>query len=175
MKKKSSLVKLVTAAVFAALTCVATMVISIPIPATRGYVNVGDSVVLIGAFLLGPYYGAAAGALGSALADLFLGYAYFAPGTFLIKGLMALIAALIFSALRDKTKLPFLPAAAAGELWMVLGYFLYESALLGYGAAALGSVPSNLIQAAGGAVIACVLFRALIAVPEIRRFTEKEG
>ena len=97
--KHDKLIKLVLAALFAALTCVATMLIHIPMPATNGYINLGDGMVLLGAFLLGPAYGFAAGGLGSMLADLLLGYASYAPGTFIIKGLTALVAALILRAL----------------------------------------------------------------------------
>lgn len=173
--KKDRTLQLVMAALFAALTCVATMTISIPIPATRGYVNVGDCMVLLGAFLLGPYYGAASGALGSALADLLLGYTYYAPGTAVVKGLMALIAALLFSLLQHRSKLSILFASIVGELWMVLGYFLYESTVLGYGLGALASVPANLIQAAGGALLAAVLYRMLMAMPQLKHFQSKEG
>ena len=57
--KHEKLIKLVLAALFAALTCVATMLIHIPMPATNGYINLGDGMVLLGAFLLGPVYGMA--------------------------------------------------------------------------------------------------------------------
>ena len=75
----------------AALTCVATIVIKIPSP-LNGYINLGDCIVLLSGWLLSPVYGFFAAGLGSALADLFSGYAAYAPATFLIKGLMALIA-----------------------------------------------------------------------------------
>ena len=64
---------IVTTALMAALACVATMVIRVPSP-TGGYMNLGDTVVLLGAFLLGPWYGALAGGIGSALADVLSGY-----------------------------------------------------------------------------------------------------
>ncbi len=176
--KQTKLLRLVTAAVFAALTCVATMIVNIPIPATKGYVNMGDCIVLLGAFFLGPVYGMAAGALGSMLSDVFLGYAQYAPGTLVIKGLMALLAAVLFLALRKKIRttslLPAIVSAFAGEIWMVTGYFAYESLLLGYGLAAAASVPANLLQAAGGLVLSALLFRALCAVPAIRRMTERK-
>ena len=174
--KKDGVLRLVKAAVFAALTCVATMIISIPIPAVKGYVNAGDCVVLLGAVLLGPYYGAASAALGSALADLLLSYAYYAPGTLIVKGLMALLAVRLYLMLKHRTKFSVVIAAISGELWMVLGYFLYESAVLGYGLGAVGGVPANLLQAAGGALLAVLLLRALTAVPQSRLlFEEKEG
>ena len=63
--KHQKLYRLVLAALFAALIFVATNIIRVPIPATDGYINLGDCVVLLGAFLLGPVYGAAAGGVGS--------------------------------------------------------------------------------------------------------------
>ena len=58
------------AALMAAMACVATMVIKIPIPATGGYINLGDCIVLLSGIILGPVYGGIAAGLGSALADL---------------------------------------------------------------------------------------------------------
>ena len=78
-------------ALFAALCCVATVLITIPLPAS-GYFNTGDVFVLLSAWCLGPIYGVAAAAIGSALGDLFLGYALYAPVTFFVKGLTAFVA-----------------------------------------------------------------------------------
>ena len=55
--------KLVLAALLAALVCVATMVVQIPSP-MQGYVNLGDCFVLLSGWLLGPWYGFAAGGIG---------------------------------------------------------------------------------------------------------------
>ncbi len=166
--KQDKLVKLVLAAIFAALSCVATMLISIPMPATNGYINLGDGAVLLGAFLLGPGYGAAAGALGSMLADLLLGYAVYAPGTLLIKGLMALCAALVLGALKNKPLAGSVVGGLTGELVMVFGYFLYESTVLGYGLAAAASIPGNGIQGLVGLVAAVAVYQALRAFPSVR-------
>lgn len=153
--------RLVYSALFAALCCAATMAIRIPTP-TGGYVNAGDAVVLLGAFMLGPVWGACAAGLGSALADIFSGYALYAPGTFAIKALTALAAALLLKRLpENKLTASAVAASAAAELWMVLGYFLYESLVLGYGTAALGSVPGNLAQAVFGCAAGTALFLAL--------------
>ena len=69
---------------FAALGCAGTMVIQVPSP-TGGYMNLGDAVVILGAWLLGPAYGAAAGGVGPAMADLLSGYAVYVPATLVIK------------------------------------------------------------------------------------------
>ena len=133
--KDKTVRKLVFAALFAALSCVATMVIKIPTP-IGGYIHVGDAVVLLAGFLLGPWWGAAAAGLGSGLADLIAGYGLYVPGTFIIKFVVALIGgSLLRSAfIKNKTVRAF-AAGIIGEIVMVLGYLAYEAFLLGYGAA----------------------------------------
>ena len=91
--------KLVTCAMLAAIACVATMIIRIPIP--KGYVNFGDCIVLLGGFLLGPVSGALAAGIGSSLADIFSGYAIYALPTFIIKGLMAFVGAVLLKRFSD--------------------------------------------------------------------------
>ena len=92
----------------------------------RGYVNLGDCAVLLSAWVLGPWYGGAAAGLGSMLADL-LSYPHYAPGTLVIKFTMAVAAAYIFEAMRERSgKLAAqLIGGAAAEIIMVLGYFGY--------------------------------------------------
>lgn len=169
--KHDKLIKLVLAAVFAALTCVATMMIHIPMPATNGYINLGDGMVLLSAFLLGPVYGMAAGGLGSMLADVLLGYAAYAPGTLIIKGLMALCAAQLMGALRSKTRAGLIVGALAGEAIMILGYFAYEGLILGYGLAAAASIPGNAIQGTAGMIVSILAYQALHAVPAIKKLS----
>ena len=55
--QNEKLLRMVTAAALAALTCVATMVVSVPIPATKGYFNLGDSIVLLCGVFLGRLFG----------------------------------------------------------------------------------------------------------------------
>ena len=90
--------KMVLAALMAALTYVATMVVQIPSP-MQGYVNLGDCCVLLSGWILGPWWGGAAAGIGSMLTDLLNGYAHYAPGTLVIKALDAIAAALIVKAL----------------------------------------------------------------------------
>lgn len=169
--KHDNLVKLALAAVLTALTCVATMLIHIPMPATNGYINLGDALVLLCVFLLGPaWYGVAAAGLGSMLADLLLGYAVYAPGTLIIKCLVALTAALVVRA--GHGKMPALIVGAiAGEALMVLGYFAYEGLALGYGLAAAASIPGNALQGAAGAVVGILAYKTLVAVPSVKKLS----
>jgi uncharacterized membrane protein len=158
----------VLCALFAALCCLATMVIQVPAPLV-GYLNLGDCVVLTGAFVLGPWYGALAAGLGSALADLFSGYVQYVPATFVIKGLVALVAGLVFWLLCKKMCIPGLPSRAIagllGETIMVLGYFAYEALALGYGVAALSGMPFNMLQAVLGVVTSTLLGTLLLKIP----------
>lgn len=154
--------KMVLSALMAALVCVATMIIEIPSPA-NGYVNLGDCFVLLAAWLLGPWYGAAAAGLGSMLTDLFMGYAYYAPGTLVVKGLMAVVAAGIYHGMHHRRpKTACLVSGLAAEVWMVAGYFLYADFFLGYGAiGAAASILGNLVQGAVGLVAGMALLAIL--------------
>ncbi len=148
--------KLVMAAMFCALSCVATMVIRIPSP-MNGYVNLGDCFVLLGGWFLGPYYGFLAGGVGSALADFILGYGHYVPGTFVIKGLMGLAAALLFKKFGGGTKSLVISGFIA-EVIMVLGYFGFASLLLGKGLGAARSIPGNIFQGAVGLIAGTLLY-----------------
>ncbi len=161
--KKNSLRLLVGTAVFAALVCAATMVITIPVPVTGGYIHPGDGIALLAGWMLGPFWGFAAAGIGSAMADLLLGYVVYVPGTLIIKGLIGLLAGLIRRAIK-KRRISAVIAAVVAEAVMVLGYFLYESLLLGYGMAAAAAVPGNLVQAAGGIALFTVLSAVLHSV-----------
>ena len=158
--KDKKILRLVQAALLAALTCVATMVIQIP--TGGGYLNPGDCFVQLSGWILGPWYGFIAAGLGSMLADLFAGYAMYAPGTFLIKGLDALVSALIFRAMAGRHRLAgSILGGAVGGLMMALGYFGYESVVLGLGLAAAANIPGNLAQALFGLVTAVILSEVL--------------
>jgi uncharacterized membrane protein len=79
------------AAIFASLVFVATTIFSIYVPQTRGFFNIGETMVYTTALLFGPIIGAFAGGVGSMLADLFLGYPHYAPATLVIKACEGII------------------------------------------------------------------------------------
>jgi uncharacterized membrane protein len=74
-------------AFYVALVTVSTIIFTVYVPATRGYFNIGEAAIYVVALLSGRYFGAVAGGMGSALADLLLGYYIFAPATLVVKGL----------------------------------------------------------------------------------------
>ncbi len=163
--KNRSVYKLVSAALFAALACMATMVIQLRLT-PNGYVNLGDCVVLLCAWVLSPAYGMAAAGIGSAMADVLSGFAYYAPATFLIKALMALSGGMVFRALSQHRTRRLLPAcilsAAVAEAVMAGGYYIFEAFVLGLGPIpALASMPGNALQAACGGVSGTVAYLLL--------------
>lgn len=151
--------KIVMAAMLAALACVATMIIKIPSP-LKGYLNLGDCIVLVAGWMLSPTYGFLAAGLGSALADLFSGYVTYAPATFVIKGLMALIAFYGFKLLHNKIgNLPSrIITGILAEIMMILGYFAFEGFLYGF-VPSLVNIPANGVQGIAGLIIGVILIK----------------
>ena len=151
--------KIVGAALFAAIVYIATSVIIIPSP-LKGYLNLGDCVVLLAGWMLASGYAFLAAGLGSALADLFVGYVTYAPATFVIKGAMAFVAFACFRLMNKKIgKLPSqIIGAVLAEILMVMGYFVFEGFLYGF-APSLVNVPANAVQGAAGIVIGVTLIK----------------
>ena len=158
-KRKSVNQKIVITALLAALTCVATMVIKIPSP-LKGYLNLGDCVVLLAGWMLSPVCGFLSAGLGSALADLFSGYVMYAPATFVIKGLMAIIAFYGFKLLhKNFGNLPSkIVAGIVAEIVMILGYFVFEGFLYGFGPSVV-NIPANAVQGIVGLILGCILVK----------------
>ena len=149
--------KIVLASMFAALCCVATMIIKIPSP-LKGYINLGDCMVLLSGFMLTPVYGFLAAGLGSALADIFSGYVVYAPVTFLIKGIMALVAYFTFKLMKNKIGNTFsrIVGGVIAEIVMILGYYVFEGFMYGFVASAV-NIPANAVQGVAGIIIGVIL------------------
>jgi uncharacterized membrane protein len=165
----STAMKIALAAVFGALVFVVTSLIPpIAIPATSGYFNLGETIIYVAALVFGPLTAVLAGGIGSMLADLYLGFAFFAPGTLIIKGLEGAIVGFLNFKLRKLIPNSTFRASLSiliGGLEMVLGYFLYETLALGYPfAAALVEVPFNLVQMAIGLIVAIPIMHAVLRV-----------
>lgn len=168
----NNLKKLILAALFAALSCVATMSIRIPTPGTGGYIHPGDAIVILSGVILGPVWGFFAGGIGSALSDLIGGYFVYVPITFVIKGLVALVAGHLYQKIGKTQKSRYVAVVLCGVADIILvagGYFVCEYFIYGAGAAA--SIPANIIQGIGGLVISCILYPILISIPNVRQMT----
>lgn len=179
--------KIVMAALMAAMTCIATMVLMIPSP-MNGYVNLGDGLVLLSGIILGPIYGGAAAGIGSMMADLLSGYAHYAPGTLIIKALAAVVGGFIYhwsiTKLSSNKKLnssivshslPIILAGIGGGIIVTGGYFFYSSLFLGKGLAAIASIPGNIIQNILGILISSALMPFLMKTPFVKELMVKEA
>lgn len=157
---KNTTQKIVISSMFAALACVATMIIKIP-SGLNGYLNLGDCVVLLAGWMLSPVYAFLAAGIGSALADVLSGYMLYAPVTFLIKGTMAVAAYVLFSVLSKNQRVHMgrIISGLAAECVMILGYYTFEAVL--YGAkASLVNISGNALQGAAGLVMGIFLVNA---------------
>lgn len=177
--------KIVITAVMIALTYVATTLIKIQTP-TMGYIHLGDCVVLLCGYLLGPWLGAFAAGTGSMFADILSPYIIYAPGTFVIKAVNAFVASLIFTFIQNRSSTPKKPlhqifallvSGILAESLMVIGYFGYDilvAVILNNGpgamtlpagiAYALTSVPFYIVKAIVNIAIVTALFPVLSKV-----------
>ena len=161
--------KVAVAAIFAALVAVATLTFVIPIPATSGYFNLGETLIYVAALLFGPLVGTIAGG-GAAIADMLVA-PQFAAGTFAIKAIEGFLVGYLTKKLNRKIKSLTLCATIAiviGGFEMVLGYFLYETIALG-STLALLEVPFNIVQMLVGLIIAVPIMHAVLRVfPQLK-------
>lgn len=162
---KSNTKKLTLTAMFTALVFLATRFLAFPGPLPPGYINLGDSVIIICAVMMGSSSAGFAGAFGSAIADItYPGGIIFAPFTFVVKGLVGIIAGLIA---KKSSMLSIIIASIAGGLVMVGGYFLAEWLLLPFldetfgKSFAIAELPFNFIQAGINSTIAIILSTVL--------------
>ena len=180
--------KLVIAALMAAFTCVATMIIKFQTP-TFGYIHLGDGLVLLCGIVLGPVTGGLAAGIGSMFADIFSGYITWAPATLIIKALTAFVAGLLFHKLQKVLKgkytrpVSIILGGLIGETIMVIGYFLYEAGLAsvvngsfssvalaaGFASSATG-IPFNIVQGLVGIIISLLLLPILSKIEDIREW-----
>lgn len=142
-----------------ALVCICTMFIAIPIPS--GYIHLGDSMILFVGVVFGKKKGMIAGGIGSMLADILLGYLYYAPFTLIIKGAMGFIAGIIgYNINKNNSFLNVsrLIAGVVSGIIMVAGYFV-TTIILTKGTLTEGleegfaSILPNFIQASMGFVL----------------------
>lgn len=131
--------------VMGALATIATMMLAFPIPATSGYFNLGDAIVMTTALTFGPIVGALAGGLGSGLADLLGGWYNWVIFTAVIKGIEGYVAGKLAGPSEGRTLQKTIIAWVAGGVCMVGGYFIVQVFMYGF-AAAMVEAPFNMVQ-----------------------------
>lgn len=154
MKKTITIQDMVLTALGMALVFVATMYIKVP-NALDGYFNLGDGFILLFASFLSPGLSFLAGGLGSALADVAGGYAYYFLPALLIKGLESVAVSWLIEKYGSRARIP---AYLLGSVIMVTGYFFAKWYLKGSAVVAAAGIPENLLQTGVGVVIAVVAY-----------------
>ncbi len=155
--KKINVKTLVIASFAIAIIFILTAFVTLPI-AQFGYVNVGDSAIMLFASILSAPFAFLCSAIGSAMADLYLGYTHYAIFTFIIKGLEGFAIALLLQKIKGKLQ-PI--AYLIGVVIMVLGYYLTDTFLLQNAYAALGGISFNIVQGITSVFIASILHALL--------------
>lgn len=161
---------LVYTALMICLVLLGTVLFRIPVPMTQGYVHLGDTMIFLGVMMLGKRYGAAAAGLGSALADILGGFAFWAPWTLVIKSLMAFVTGLIMERStrshehsHSNGRLAKITAMAAGGILMCAGYLAAETVMYGSFALAIPGLPWNIGQVIAGMVLSMSIYSAIAA------------
>ena len=166
-EKSDNTLIFVTTAMMTAMVMIATTFFKIP--NAMGYIHLGDGFVLLAAIILPKKYACFAGGVGAGLADIYGGYAVWAPWTLVIKIVMVLIVQLFFDFLTKRASngkhiakiagIPFaeLFAYVLAVLWTVSGYYIAQGFISGNWAAPIADVPGNVLQAAVGSVIAILV------------------
>ncbi|MEG1583604.1 MAG: ECF transporter S component [Anaerovorax sp.] len=114
--------KIILTGLMTAVITVCTMVIAIPVPFTNGYIHLGDSMIFVAVLILGWKYGAFAAGVGSALADLFLGYVHYVPWTLCIKGMMAIVMGLIIEKCMENKRNIIVSSIAMAIAWIAFHF-----------------------------------------------------
>ena len=195
--KHDQIMKLALTGLFAALSYVVFTFLQIKIPLPGGdatSIHLGNAVCVLGALILGGFYGGLGGALGMTIGDLFDPiYIVYAPKTFICKFLIGLIAGTLAHRIgkindsRDRKHILkwTMIAAGAGLLFNVfadplLGY-VYKLIILGRPAAQVTlawNFASTGINAALSFIVSVVVYMALrpaLNKSGILRYTPKQA
>lgn len=177
MNTNNKTTTIVMAALMIAIITVSIMFIKVPIPLTQGYVHLGDAMIFMAVIILGWKNGAIAAAIGAALGDILGGFPVWAPWTFFIKGIMAIILGLMIESALKKRKIMIgrMPLGAIlgmviSGIVMVAGYYVAEGLMYGNWAAAALGIPWNIGQFVVGLIIAWILTVALLRTPARKYF-----
>jgi uncharacterized membrane protein len=167
-KSSVRVTEMVQIALMTALTYLAASYLNIP-SGYGGVIQFGDTIIFVTAVLLGTRQAMISGAMGMTMFDAFSPYAYYAPYTFVIKLVMALIIGFVANAAGTKGRSwvrNILGLVLAGA-WQVLGYFGAETFMYKNSMTAAASVPGNVVQ---GSVCGAVAVLLLIALKKARYF-----
>lgn len=172
MQRKTSDPRLLAVTAVMVAIVFATTMIQLTLTPDGGYIHLGEAGILFSAFVFGPWVGAVVGGLGTALADVTLGFPLWAPFSFFIHGLQGWVAGWIVRRWPGPGGL--ILAAVLGGVIVVVGYLPVGIVFEGTGVA-FAAIPFNLLQVALGGIIAVPLYYLVRqAYPPIARFGSRD-
>lgn len=178
MTNREKTTKIILTGLMMGMIVVATIVIPIPVPFGSGYIHFGDAMIFLSVLILGWRYGAIAAGFGSALADLLVGYAVWAPWTLFVKGIMGAVMGLFLLKSMHKQGKSILGVPVSQLIGMILagcfmvaGYYVAEGVIYGSFIAAIAGIPWNIVQFTVGTILATLIAAALYKTPAKKFFT----
>ena len=155
-----------TVGIFSAMTAVLTGLVGGVLPSpTGGYTHLGDTIIFMAALLFGCKVGAAAGIIGSVVADLYVGYSrwFVSIPAHGIEGALAGLA-------RGKSTVMQIILCALGGFIMATVYFYVNIFIKGYPIAIISYV-RDLIGQAGTSIVFGVILTKIVekTLPQLKR------
>jgi len=138
------------------------------IPVGNGLIQVGDSIIYMGAIILPFPFGILSGAIGASLSDMLSPFAIYAVPTLIIKSINAMCFYIPFKHRSKIITVRTIVAVIFSSLVTVVGYFFAEWILFGK-AAAFVTIPRSFIQAGGSFVVFVFLGLAFDKVGLLKR------
>ena len=165
-QRKFGIRDMVFAGLLAAMCAIGT---TIKIPLGVGaMVHLGTAMIFTTAIVFGGVYAGLAGAIGSALFDLLMGFSPYTMWSFVIKGSAGLIAGTVARGLwPGRAQKKWLGRAVLGcvlaAAWTLAGYIVAWWQVTGSWAVAMGNIPASLLTSSAGLIV------ALIIAPKLRK------
>ncbi|MDI9206667.1 ECF transporter S component [Ligilactobacillus saerimneri] len=158
MDTTANVKKITVVGVMTALNIVIARVFLIPVPMTKGFLNLCDAGIVLIALLYGANYGGLVGALSGFLLDLLAGAPQYMLFSLVIHGFEGWV----FGKVIEKEKTPgrLVLAVVLATVIVSCGYFACETFLFKFSTAIIG-FPMNILQAIVGSLVGIVLYSQL--------------
>lgn len=158
MDTTANVKKITVVGVMTALNIVIARVFLIPVPMTKGFLNLCDAGIVLIALLYGANYGGLVGALSGFLLDLLAGAPQYMLFSLVIHGFEGWV----FGKVIEKEKTPgrLVLAVVLATVIVSCGYLACETFLFKFSTAIIG-FPMNILQAIVGSLVGIVLYSQL--------------
>ena len=158
MDTTANVKKITVVGVMTALNIVIARVFLIPVPMTKGFLNLCDAGIVLIALLYGANYGGLVGALSGFLLDLLAGAPQYMLFSLVIHGFEGWV----FGKVIEKEKTPgrLVLAVVLATIIVSCGYLACETFLFKFSTAIIG-FPMNILQAIVGSLVGIILYSQL--------------